>query len=492
VPNPSLTAVTGTTSGSTTAVTASVPASVVNNSVVLVVIITSQGTSTITGLGTTGLVHAPGSPLASAGNNVTLNVLWKRSNGTEPGSYALTASAGIAFWAAGSARIDNAITSGSIWDTNSGTGAALNSSVSANSLTTSMTTQAANELLINAAAQFNGGVWTQPAGFTKDFTDSAAPGVVYFADLLKAVAGATGTLTTSVSGGATQMADWLGAILGNLAATYVPPIVGPRRLRLPSRRGHIISIRPVQVATPPPPPPIQMMRAVTRRLKARRSFITSLPQVQAPAPQMERAVTRRLPPRRGRVVTAPLTQVVVVQATPPPQLTRGRVRLLLQRRGRLMQVPIAQVVVAPQPPPPQLTHIKTRVLSRRGHVTQVPIAQVAIITPPTPPQLTRSRARLLLTRRARVVEVPVTQVAAPPPPVPPWLSRAQARKIVARRGGHVTQLVPLQVSVPVLAPTPRLMRKRLAPRRGRIIVGGEAPSSGNDGNAMFVLMGGLR
>ena len=94
---PILTAVTATTSGSTTSITATVPAGVINNSVVLVVVLTSQGTSTITGLGTTGLVHAPGSPLLGALTNVTVNVLWKRASGVESGTYALTASAGIGF-----------------------------------------------------------------------------------------------------------------------------------------------------------------------------------------------------------------------------------------------------------------------------------------------------------------------------------------------------------------------------------------------------------
>lgn len=215
----SLTAVTATTTGATTAVTATIPTGVVAGSMVIVCVFTSQSSSTITGFGTSGLAHAPGSPLLSSGNNVTVNVLYKIASGSESGSYSLTASAGIGFWAAGGCRVDGA--AATPWDTNSGTGSALNGSVSATSLTTSMTTQAANEMLFNAAAQFNGGTWTQPTSFTKDFTDTAAPGALYFAHLIQAAAGATGTLTTSQTGAASQMDDWLGAIVPDLGTSVV-------------------------------------------------------------------------------------------------------------------------------------------------------------------------------------------------------------------------------------------------------------------------------
>jgi hypothetical protein len=227
----SLTAVTATTSGGSPPVTGSVPAGVVNGSGILCIVVTAIGSSSITGLGSTGLLHAPGSPYNDGGvlNNVTINVLYKISNGTEPGSYALTASAGVGFWAAGSCRIDGGIDP-VFWDTNSGTGTALNGNSSATSLTSSMTTHAANELVLNVGAQFDGGTWTQPAGFTKDFTDSAAPGVLYFAHLLQAAAGGTGTLTTSVAASANQMAVWLGAIVpagggGGGAATPQPIVI---------------------------------------------------------------------------------------------------------------------------------------------------------------------------------------------------------------------------------------------------------------------------
>lgn len=210
----SLTAVTATTSATGTAVTGTVPTGVVAGSIIIVGVY--SGSATITGFGSSGLQHAPGSPLHSVtgGGNANINILWKRSTGTEPGSYALTMSSSD-FWVSGACRVEGAATGGSIWDTNSGTGTAVNNTDlgSANSLTTSMTTQADNELLFNAAGEFNGGTWTQPTSFTKDFTDTAAPGIFYFAHLLSGAAGATGTLTTSVSGAAAQMADWLGAII---------------------------------------------------------------------------------------------------------------------------------------------------------------------------------------------------------------------------------------------------------------------------------------
>jgi hypothetical protein len=217
--------------GSTTAVSIPVPASVVSGSIVLVVVHTGS-TSSITGFGTTGLAHAPGSPLQSSagGGNFNVNVLWKRASGADSGTYALTQSA-AQFWTGGSARIDNAVASGSPWDTASGTGSALNTSASSASLTTSLTTGGADELLFNAAGQFNGGTWTQPTGFTKDFTDTAAPGIIYFSHKAQAVAGGTGTLTTTCSGGASQMADWLGALL---------PVAG----------GTLFTISPTGASTP--------------------------------------------------------------------------------------------------------------------------------------------------------------------------------------------------------------------------------------------------
>jgi hypothetical protein len=218
-------------SGSGTAVSIPVPASVVSGSVVVVVVNTGS-TSSITGFGTTGLAHAAGSPLQSSagGGNFNVNVLWKRASGADSGTYALTQSA-AQFWTGGSARIDNAVASGNPWDAASGTGTALNTSTSASSLTTSMTTGSADELLFNAAGQFNGGTWTQPTGFTKDFTDTAAPGIIYFSHKAQAAAGATGTLTTTSSGGASQMADWLGALL---------PVAG----------GTLFTISPTGASTP--------------------------------------------------------------------------------------------------------------------------------------------------------------------------------------------------------------------------------------------------
>lgn len=209
--SPTLTNITSTTTGATTAVSATVPAGVTSGAGVLIVVFTNS-TSTITGFGTTGLAHAPGSPLPSSGGQYNINVLTKRATGADSGTYALTQSA-AGFWTAGGGLIGNLVAAGAIWDTNSGTGAA-RAQVTGQSVNTSMTTQVADELLINIGGQFNGGTWTQPTGFTKDFTDSAAPGVLYFGHLAQAVAGATGTLTASCTGASSQMAGWLGAIVG--------------------------------------------------------------------------------------------------------------------------------------------------------------------------------------------------------------------------------------------------------------------------------------
>lgn len=210
---PTLTNITSqATNGSGTAVSIPVPTGVTSGAGVLVIVFTN-GSSTITGFGTTGLAHAPGSPFASPTSQFNVNVLWKRATGADSGSYALT-QASAQFWVGGGGLVSNMVASGNPWDTNSGTGTARVSSSSANSLNTSMTTQAADELLINAAGQFNGAAsWTQPTGFTKDFVDTTAPGVLFFGHLAQATAGGTGTLTTVVGVSASQMVDWLGALL---------------------------------------------------------------------------------------------------------------------------------------------------------------------------------------------------------------------------------------------------------------------------------------
>lgn len=395
-------------SGSTTAVAIPVPASVVSGSVVVVVVYT-DGTSTITGFGTTGLAHAPGSPLQSSGGggNQNTNVLWKRASGADSGTYALTQSAAV-FWTGGSARIDNAVASGNPWDANSGTGSALNTSASSASLTTSMTTGGADELLFNAAGQFNGGTWTAPTSFTKDFTDTAAPGVVYFGHLAQAAAGATGTLTTSVSGGASQMTDWLGALLPvSGGATYVPP-KNSRAARPPVRVRH--------ASTTVPPAQVFVPQARRRR----------------PTPTLV---------RRGRAAQVVPPQVVVVAPPQPPQFLREKIRWFASRRGEVAQVVPPQVVVPPPPVPPQLVREKLRwFATRRGEVAQVVPPQIVAPPPVYVPPAVRSRGRFLPQRRPRVATTPPAQVK------PPMVARIRLRLPVLRRSRPV-QVVPPQVIV---------------------------------------------
>lgn len=196
------------------------PASVGSTSIVLLSFFLDGATTISTLPGT--FLHAPGSPLYNNVNSHSLNVLWARN---PAGSTYTPALSGNAYSEGCAFCYDGCITSGSPWDTNSGTGAAIATDPAAGTVTpsVSMVTQAANEMGIHVVTDWGGGSWSATSGgFTKEFPASGMVGLNSLFDKLLTAAGSTGsvTATSSVSD---KRSAWLGALIPAGAASGPPP-----------------------------------------------------------------------------------------------------------------------------------------------------------------------------------------------------------------------------------------------------------------------------
>ena len=221
--------------------------------------------------------------------------------------------------------------------------------------------------------------------------------------------------------------------------------------------------------------------------------------------------------RRGKIAQVPLTQITIVAPPYVSPITRSRREMLEQhrgqisptpqaipllpsmdehsrhpeltvRRGRVTSVPLMQLMPIP------ITRGRTTVRAiRRGRVWLVPLTQTVVVAPPYVPPMTRSKAVSRALRRGRIIEVPLTQTPViVTPSYVPETTRAMAKRLMARRRGRVTVVTPMLPTQPHEIHSPRLVKTRLSRSRGRMVSGGVTPSSGNDGNMMFVLIGGLR
>lgn len=208
-----------------------VPASVASGDIIVIPMFIDGG-ATISAMAT-GFAHAPNSPVANPGGgggagSHSLAVVWKRATGADSGSYTFTLSSGV--YAAGSAcRYTGCVASGSPWDPFTSAAAATNTTSATVTPAVSGTTAGPDRMLVFSGTNWSGGTsgaaWTPPTGFTERM--DTADGVNTLADLVKAAAGATGSITATCTGNDKESA-WLGALIGTTATSSTITPVRPR------------------------------------------------------------------------------------------------------------------------------------------------------------------------------------------------------------------------------------------------------------------------
>lgn len=196
--------------GSTNTPAFAAPASVVSTSIVVIDFFL-DGATTISALPDASWQHAPGSPLYVNVNSHSLNRIWARN--PAGGSYTVTLS-GSAYSAGQASRADGCVTSGSPWDTNSGTGTAVATDATNGTATpaVSMTTQNNDQLGWFTGTDWSGGTWTPSTGWTEQM--DSGDGVVTLNTKTLTTAGGTGSVSATCTG-----SDKRGALLGSLLST---------------------------------------------------------------------------------------------------------------------------------------------------------------------------------------------------------------------------------------------------------------------------------
>lgn len=203
--------------GTATTADFAAPASVASGDVIVIVFYLDAST-TVSGL-PSGFAHAPGSPLrvgAGLGGEHSLNVIAKRATGADAGPYTVTFSASQ-YRNGAAIRYTGCVASGTFWDANSGTGTAIATDTSNNTVTpaVSMTTSGADEMLVFAATNWSGGTWTPPTSFTERIDNGDK--TLTADDLVQAAAGTTGSVTATCVG-SNKRAAWLGALIGTTSS----------------------------------------------------------------------------------------------------------------------------------------------------------------------------------------------------------------------------------------------------------------------------------
>lgn len=185
-----------------------VPTGTAANSIILAYIYVEDDTA-ITGV-PTGFTQKAFAENNTASNAHRLYVYWKRATGADSGSYTFTFAAAVSWRSGVAVRIEGAITTGDPFDT--GTGAVQTAATTTNATAApavSLTTTAADTLLVYSASNFNGGAtYTPPTSFTENLDTEE----ITIATLAKGAAGATGSLSATASASGAQCSV-LGAIL---------------------------------------------------------------------------------------------------------------------------------------------------------------------------------------------------------------------------------------------------------------------------------------
>jgi hypothetical protein len=212
--------------GSATSLAIPLPASVVNLSGVLAFVFLDGAAQTLTWPG--GWQEAENSPVNVSPTSHGLHVAWHRASGSESGNTTPTWTSST-FAAAFTCRIDNMVTSGTPFDSPTGSAHSAGSNVTV-SPTVSTTTLGADRLLIHVATNWSGGTWTadtSPA-FTKQ--QQSLENVMVLCTRDQAAAGGSGNVEATCTGSDKSTA-WIGGLIGTTGAAATSLII-PRRPRI--------------------------------------------------------------------------------------------------------------------------------------------------------------------------------------------------------------------------------------------------------------------
>jgi hypothetical protein len=199
-----------------------VPASVASGDIIIVSIFISSATTTVTGL-PTGFAHVQGSPQTASGTLLGMATMWKRATGADSGTYNFTLSASD-YRAGAAIRYTGCVAAGNPWD--APTGVAVDAANGTVTPSVNVDTAGPDRMLVFFGANWSGGAWTPPTGFTErlDINDR----VNTVADKVQAVQGNSGGVTATCVGNDKRIA-LLGALIGTTAAAgfVAPTIVVP-------------------------------------------------------------------------------------------------------------------------------------------------------------------------------------------------------------------------------------------------------------------------
>lgn len=162
----------------------------------------------------------PGFTVDSSGGQ-NMDVAWKRASGADSGTYDFAWTTSM-FRAGFVARIDGCVATGNPFAPDDG---AVNVGTSTSTPSVSVTTVAADRLLVWCGSSWTSGTWTAPAGFTPQVTDVAFD-LLYLATAAQASPGSSGSIVGTQAGFA--HAAWVGAFAAD--ADQAPPrraVVGP-------------------------------------------------------------------------------------------------------------------------------------------------------------------------------------------------------------------------------------------------------------------------
>jgi hypothetical protein len=202
------------------------PAGVVADKGVLALLFLDSTAQTLTWPG--GWVEAENSPVNVSPTSHGLHVAWHRAAGSESGNVSPTWGSST-FAAAFTARVDSMVTSGTPFDSPTGSAHSAGASVTV-SPTVSTTSLGADRLLIHVATNWSGGTWTadtSPA-FTKQ--QQSLENVMVLCTRDQAGAGGSGNVEATCTGSDKSTA-WLGALIGTTGVAATSLII-PRRPRI--------------------------------------------------------------------------------------------------------------------------------------------------------------------------------------------------------------------------------------------------------------------
>jgi hypothetical protein len=213
--------------GSSTSLAIPLPSGVVNLSGVLALVFLDSTAQTMTWPG--GWQEAENSPINVSPTSHGLHVAWHRASGSESGNVTPTWTSST-FAAAFTARIDNMVTSGTPFDSPTGSAHSAGSNVTV-SPTVSTTTLGADRLLIHVVTNWSGGTFTADTSpvFTKQ--QQSLENVMVLCTRDQASAGGSGDVEATCTGSDKSTA-WIGGLIGTTGGGAGTSAILSRRPRI--------------------------------------------------------------------------------------------------------------------------------------------------------------------------------------------------------------------------------------------------------------------